>query len=100
MPQTKEVEEFLRNIAPFFEIIEEDGEPDNGEKTVQEMKSSETITSGSRAIQTLNKEHKEETTRKAIEVTVSDSDDDIEYEDSYDDLPDRTPIVVSVMITK
>lgn len=76
MPQTKQVEEFMKSIGPFYDFVDEEEE-----KT---------------------KEEEEETIPSVKRVTFSDqpssnddSDGELEFEDSYDNLPSSvTPLKV------
>ncbi len=93
MPQTKEVEEFLKKIAPFYEIIDEDSiEPGTEQETISEITGD--TPGGVAAMETRNQPEDNDQKREDDGI-VSDSDDEIEFQDSYDNIPDTTPILVS-----
>ena len=71
MPQTKEVEEFLKMISPFYESVEEK----RVTKELPDQAPNPQISNGNRV--------------------PSDSEDEVEFQDSYDNLPDSTPQKVS-----
>ena len=84
MPQSKEVEDFIKVIGPFYEFVEDE----------EQVKETETKN------ETNEQNHKEIKTTKQVTFdaglpsTIDDQDDDdgeLEFQDSYDNLPTSTP---------
>ena len=82
MPQTKQVEEFMKAIGPFYEFADDEGEMKEEEGGGDE---GETMSSSVKKV-TFNDQPS----------SNEDSDGDLEFEDSYDNLPsNNTPLMVS-----
>lgn len=84
MPQTKQVEEFMKSIGPFYDFVDEEEEDNtNEEKKTKEEGEEETIPSVKRV------------TFSDQPSSNDDSDGELEFEDSYDNLPSSvTPLKV------
>lgn len=76
MPQTKQVEEFMKSIGPFYEFADDEGEMKEEESGGDE---GETVPSSAKKV-TFNEQPS----------SNEDSDGDLEFEDSYDKLPSNT----------
>ena len=89
MPQTKEVEDFLKMIEPFNDVVEEKEDSTKGqEKGVEDPKKMQPNRSSEAANNNLEEK---------VTGGNSDSDEELEFQDSYDNLPEgqRTPLTVS-----
>lgn len=83
MPQTKQVEEFMKSIGPFYDFVDEEEEDNTNEEEKTKEEEEETIPSVKRV------------TFSDQPSSNDDSDGELEFEDSYDNLPSSvTPLKV------
>lgn len=109
MPQTKEVEQFLQLIGPFYEVVEDEsteggatdtegGATDTGggdkEGGDSDTEGEDTDTGGG-----AGKEGGDSDTEGGAGDTGG-GDSELEYEDSYDDLPETTPTSKPTLIRR
>lgn len=75
MPQSEEVEQFMKAIGPFYEFVEEEEEGEG-----ETIKPKKQVTFIEQSPPNSNRQEEME----------SDSEGELEYEDSYDNLPPTT----------
>lgn len=105
MPQTKEVETFLTDIGPFYELVEVDKpkkddstmekEQDNNEEVSDKEEESDNESSATKLIKSSKRVTFGDKPVEIVKQEQEDSDSEVEFQDSFDNLPLSTPPAVS-----
>lgn len=100
MPQSKEVEDFIKSIGPFYEFVEDEDqaketelnersrtdEQNDKDKQAKAVKPTKQVTFETDVPHTSNDDQDDDD---------DDDDGELEFQDSYDNLPTSTPPSVS-----